>query len=413
MAVSATIEDNEAEFEEADAHATLALCDLLEEADTGRMTLTELARRLRELTVTAPEHIDARAHLGSVLRECEQLHEAAAEYERAFEIGSKALPTDFDGRIEWIRLDNRPFLRAAYGLALVRLKTGKRPEATRLMEQLLQWNPNDNQGVRLIIGSEYLRAGDRARAGKVLREHAAEYPPYRYELGLLHLQKQKWAEAATSLRCGFVDNPYIAEILCGNPDPIAASNLGGQQLARGGDCQGVRRRVRRTVAADRGRSRIPAVAAHASPRDGRASGRHRMPAGTALGERLQRQRTNPGPGTSGVQRHRVNAVRRDHQAPHGPKRPAHGALERPEGAGMAGRALESRPTGVLRRPTTPCFACPQHQQVDARGRRCIGYRQQPGPEPTPGSHAHPARPRTCRALRSATVLQQGFRSFPR
>ncbi len=83
------------------------------------MTLVELARRLKELTATAPEHIDARAHLGSVLRECEQLQEAAAEYERAFAIGSVALPTDFDGRIEWIRLDNRPF-RAAYGLALVR-----------------------------------------------------------------------------------------------------------------------------------------------------------------------------------------------------------------------------------------------------------------------------------------------------
>ena len=237
MAVSATIEDNEAEFEEADEHATLALCDLLEEADTGRMTLTDLARRLRELTVTAPEHIDARAHLGSVLRECEQLQEAAAEYERAFEIGSKALPTDFDGRIEWIRLENRPFLRAAYGLALVRLKAGKRPEGIRLMEQLLQWNPNDNQGVRLVIGSEYLRAEDRARAGKILREHAAEYPPYRYELGLLHLQKQKWAEAATSLRYGFVDNPYIAEILSGNPDPMPlpiweGSNWQGAETAK-------------------------------------------------------------------------------------------------------------------------------------------------------------------------------------
>ena len=60
----------------------------------------------------------------------------------------------------------------------------------------------------------------RARAGKVLREHADEYPPYRYELGLLHLQEQQWAEAATSLRHGFVDNPYIAEILCGNPGPM-------------------------------------------------------------------------------------------------------------------------------------------------------------------------------------------------
>ena len=105
------------------------------------------------------------------------------------------------------------------------------------MEQLLRWNPNDNQGVRLSIGSEYLRAGHRAKAGRVLREHADEYPPYRFELGLLHLQKQKWAEAATSLRRGFVDNPYIAEILCGNPDPMPlpiweGSNWQGTETAK-------------------------------------------------------------------------------------------------------------------------------------------------------------------------------------
>ena len=63
MPASVTIEDNEAEFEasEADERATLALSDLLEEADKGRMTLFEVASRLRELTEAAPEHIDALA----------------------------------------------------------------------------------------------------------------------------------------------------------------------------------------------------------------------------------------------------------------------------------------------------------------------------------------------------------------
>lgn len=46
--------------------ATLALCDLLKEAHTGRMTLIDLPRRLRELTATAPEHVDGRAHLEPV-----------------------------------------------------------------------------------------------------------------------------------------------------------------------------------------------------------------------------------------------------------------------------------------------------------------------------------------------------------
>ena len=88
--------------------------------------------------------------------------------------------------------------------------------------------------MRLSIGSEYLRAGHRAKAGRVLREHADEYPPYRYELGLLHLQKQKWAAAATRQRRGFVDNPYIAEILCGNPNPMPLT------ISKGGNWQAPR-----------------------------------------------------------------------------------------------------------------------------------------------------------------------------
>ena len=75
------------------------------------MTLIDLARRLRELTATAPEHIDGRAHLESVLLKVRVAAKAAAEYERAFEISSRACQP-FDGRIEWIRLDNRPFVRS-------------------------------------------------------------------------------------------------------------------------------------------------------------------------------------------------------------------------------------------------------------------------------------------------------------
>ena len=98
MPVSAIIEDDDAQFEEADAHVTLALCDLLEEAGAGRMTLIELARRLGELTATAPEHIDARAHLGSVLMKCER-QEAAIRVREASR-WSQALPGDFARRIE-------------------------------------------------------------------------------------------------------------------------------------------------------------------------------------------------------------------------------------------------------------------------------------------------------------------------
>ena len=106
------------------------------------------------------------------------------------------------------------------GLALVRLDEGDRRAGIKLLERILSWNPNDNQGVRLMIGSEYLRADEETKARRVLQEHGAEYPAYRYELGLLHLGARRWAAAATSLRHGFVENPYIAEILCNSVSPM-------------------------------------------------------------------------------------------------------------------------------------------------------------------------------------------------
>ena len=45
------------------------------------------------------------------------------------------------------------------------------------------------------------------------------YPPYRYEMALLLFRREDHVAAATALRRGFVENGYIAEILCGNPEP--------------------------------------------------------------------------------------------------------------------------------------------------------------------------------------------------
>ena len=213
-------EDGLFHFPESHERTTDKLVALLEAHDAGRVKQRGMLRRLNALAEQEPDHIDALAHLGMFLREANRLEEAGAACERAMGIGVKALPKDFTGRLEWSWLENRPFLRAAMGLALVRLDEGDRRAGIELLERILSWNPNDNQGVRLMIGSEYLRTGDETQARRVLQEHGAEYPAYRYELGLLHLRAKRWAPAATSLRHGFVENPYIAEILCNNVSPM-------------------------------------------------------------------------------------------------------------------------------------------------------------------------------------------------
>lgn len=95
--------------------------------------------------------------------------------------------------------------------------------AATLIDKMLAYNPNDNQGSRYLLGSEVLRAGDKERAANIFDEYADDYPPYCYELTLLHILNKDWVKAATALRHGFIANSYIAEMLCGNfhPQPLA------------------------------------------------------------------------------------------------------------------------------------------------------------------------------------------------
>lgn len=199
--------------------------------DSGRLTDAKYVSTLKALVDRQPEFIDGHAHLGFALMDQGKPKLALQACLRGFEIGARVIPPEFSGVIEWGFLENRPFLRAAQGVVLCQLRLGQRREALALMEKMLRWNPNDNQGLRFIIGSEYLRAGDTAKAARIFETEAAQYPPYYYEAGLLHLMKGDRIAAATSLRQGFAANGYVAEMLCGNLDPMPLAIWHGSNLA--------------------------------------------------------------------------------------------------------------------------------------------------------------------------------------
>lgn len=119
--------------------------------------------------------------------------------------------------------DNRPYLRVFYAAILANVHLQRHQDAIMLIEKILAYNPEDNQGTRWLLGSELLRTGDHERAFRVLNEYADEFSPYWYELGLLHFLNGELVKAATAFRRGFAANTYIAEILCGNlhPFPLA------------------------------------------------------------------------------------------------------------------------------------------------------------------------------------------------
>lgn len=104
-------------------------------------------------------------------------------------------------------------------------------DAVTIIELKLARNPNDNQGVRYLLGSEAQRAGNYDHARAVLESEADGYPPSFYELALCYILKDERVAAATALRRGFVANPYIAEILGGNPNPAPLAIWHGSNLA--------------------------------------------------------------------------------------------------------------------------------------------------------------------------------------
>lgn len=186
---------------------------------------------LERLILEEPDFIDAHAHLAYAWIEQGKPKKALDASLAGLARANRLIPEGFAGRIEWGHLENRPYLRAMHGAVLGYMRLRRHKDAAALIERMLAYNPNDNQGVRYLLGSELLRAGEPERAKAAVEAECRAYPPYMYELALLHLQAGQWVSAATALRRGFCANPYIAEVLGGTVDPAPLTIWHGSNLA--------------------------------------------------------------------------------------------------------------------------------------------------------------------------------------
>jgi hypothetical protein len=101
--------------------------------------------------------IDCWAHLGNDALERADadrraLREALGFYQTAVAVAELSLPPGFTGVLAWSELDNRPFHRALHGLGLTWWRLGETAKATAVFANGLWTNPDDNQGIRYLIG---------------------------------------------------------------------------------------------------------------------------------------------------------------------------------------------------------------------------------------------------------------------
>jgi tetratricopeptide (TPR) repeat protein len=137
-----------------------ALDTAIERRNSGELSAKAYVAALERLVEEEPDFVEGYAHLGSAWYEQGKPKKALEACLRGLTVGNRLIPEGFAGRIEWGHLENRPFLRALHGVALVYARLRRRQEAAAMMERMLAYNPNDNQGVRYLLGSEYLRVGE-------------------------------------------------------------------------------------------------------------------------------------------------------------------------------------------------------------------------------------------------------------
>ena len=107
----------------------------------------------REALHLDPGHADAWVHLGNRCFEEGQVVEALDHYERgqaAAEARTIGDPSRYPNPF-WLDVDSRPFMRALHGRGICLWRLERVDEARQVFAQMLELNPNDNQGVRFLL----------------------------------------------------------------------------------------------------------------------------------------------------------------------------------------------------------------------------------------------------------------------
>ena len=183
--------------------------------EAREMLMAECSRMVAE----APGFLDAYAHAAGALFENDEVDAAQVWYQRGLEQAYAVLPEKFKGPIPWGHIANRPFLRLHHGYLLCLIEKGEYATAIAGIEQHLKWNPNDNIGVRHLLVDLYVATERDAKAIKLITKLNEAYPAFCYNLALIEFARANYAAALTHLRRGFLENPYIAEMLLGNDNP--------------------------------------------------------------------------------------------------------------------------------------------------------------------------------------------------
>ena len=184
-------------------------------------------------------HIDAYYHLSLVYEDMSRDLEAYLCCREAARIGLSAMPKKFDWRkskLEWLVLDNRPFLRAYNNLGLWHEKRRETSLAIEVCERILSVCPNDNLGVRYLLPRLCFEQEDTLGAIRICKAYEGDSAPeilYSYALAMVLAGEKK--KAAQLIKVAENALPLVAKELKKKHHPKPKSYMPGYITHGGAD----------------------------------------------------------------------------------------------------------------------------------------------------------------------------------
>ncbi len=173
----------------------------------------------REALAEVPSHIAASILVAESTHAIDRRIEL---FRNAKQAAAAALGSDLDefaGEF-WGFHETRPYMRACEGLAFALADAGQVNDAVEQYREMLQLNPNDNQGVRYQIVPLLLEQERDAEAIDILEQYAEESALWLYMKALVEFRRGgKCEKARNAIRTAFNGNDHVLKLLQSDEPP--------------------------------------------------------------------------------------------------------------------------------------------------------------------------------------------------